>query len=167
MASAALLAAGLTVGNLPTAQADDGFGVRLRGTFVATSNGEWAQTNDSYWDEQSVRSNWKIDTTCSSQLDCTGTITSDQGWTAAIYRKLDLWHVLRDIPGWAKCPDGTSALGFQHFYFWPAKPGDPTARQTINDFYLVGWDDTRSASGACGRNTVQTVRMPFKLIKIA
>ena len=45
----------------------------LNGTYVATSNGQWAQTNDIYRDEASVRSTWTISTTCSTPVECTRT----------------------------------------------------------------------------------------------
>ena len=37
------------------ASADD---LALNGTYIATSNGDWARTNDSYHDEQTVRSTY-------------------------------------------------------------------------------------------------------------
>ena len=40
----------------------------LNGTYVATSNGQWAQTNEIYRDEASVRSTWTISTTCSTPV---------------------------------------------------------------------------------------------------
>ncbi|WP_233717040.1 hypothetical protein [Mycolicibacterium vinylchloridicum] len=54
---AALTAAGVVgVVNPATAGANDKWA--LNGTFVATSNGEWATTNDVFHDERSIRSIW-------------------------------------------------------------------------------------------------------------
>ena len=78
-----VLTAAAVVGALavaPVAQASDKWA--LNGTFTATSNGEWARTNDYFHDERSVRALWTISSQCSYPTECTGTITSDQGWTA-------------------------------------------------------------------------------------
>ncbi|HEV7852858.1 MAG TPA: hypothetical protein VGP27_16110, partial [Mycobacterium sp.] len=58
----------------PTAAAgaDDG---SLNGRYVATSNGEWAMTNDQYRDETSVRSTWTITSSCADPTDCVGTMS--------------------------------------------------------------------------------------------
>ena len=37
----------------------------LNGVFTATSNGEWARTNDFFHDEKSVRALWTIASQCS------------------------------------------------------------------------------------------------------
>lgn len=56
----------------------------LNGTYTVTSNGEWAKVNDVFHDEPSVRSTWTITSMCSYPGECTGTVTSDWGWTAPI-----------------------------------------------------------------------------------
>ena len=81
----------------------------LNGTFTATSNGEWAATNDVFHNEQSVRSIWTISTQCSYPTECTGTVTSDFGWTAPIYQTGGEWYVKRVIPNWMPCFDGSVA----------------------------------------------------------
>ena len=63
----------------PTAHASDKWA--LNGTFTATSNGEWSRTNDVFVDQVSVRAMWTISSQCSYPTECTGTVTSNQGWT--------------------------------------------------------------------------------------
>ena len=67
-----------------------------------------------------------------------------------------LWHVIHDVPGWEPCADGTAVTGQQHFIF--------STLDNPNEF--TGWDKTKGPSGGCGINQWQTVKMPFKLIKI-
>ena len=55
----------------PSAHADDW---ALNGKFLATSNGDWATTNDVYRDEAIVRSTWTIAMTCINVLTCSGTV---------------------------------------------------------------------------------------------
>ena len=139
-------------------------GLALNGTYIATSNGDWAKTNDSYHDETTVTSTWTITSTCSNTVDCTGQVTSDQGWTAPILHNTDAWIVDRDLTNWERCSDGTSASGHQRYRFWPVDatgyvaPGSPT---------LGGEERTTGPSGACGINKVLVIRMPFRLDKVA
>ena len=104
---------------LPTAAAsgDDEWG--LNGTYIATSNGHWAQTNDIYRNEASVRSTWTISTTCSTPLECTGRVISDLGWSADVGIHGSEYVVKRDIPNWEPCPDGTARTGHQIYRFYP------------------------------------------------
>ncbi|MGB8505498.1 hypothetical protein [Mycobacterium sp.] len=130
--------------------------IPLNGTYTAISDGQWAQTRDSYHDEATVTATWNITSTCTTFLDCTGEVSSDQGWTARAFCGAGLWHVIHDVPGWEPCADGTAVTGQQHFIF--STLDDP------NEF--TGWDKTKGPSGGCGINQWQTVKMPFKLIKI-
>ena len=125
----------------------------LNGTYTATSDGNWAQTNYSLHDEPTVTSTWTISSTCSDPMDCTGRVTSDQGWSANL-RLVggDLWVVAHDVPNWEKCEDGSSAPGHQTFKF-------------SADEKLAGWDYTVGPSGACGANKWLTIEMPFKLVR--
>ena len=77
----AAVAAAHVVG-APQAHADPGDGIALNGTYTAFSDGVWAKTNDSYHDERSVTQTWTITSTCTTYQDCTGRVTSDQGWSA-------------------------------------------------------------------------------------
>ncbi|HME77125.1 MAG TPA: hypothetical protein VKI00_16200 [Mycobacterium sp.] len=165
IAGPTLLAAAV-VGGLGTASSatatDDG---ALNGTYLATSNGEWAQTNDSYHDEATVRSTWTITSTCTTPQDCAGRVTSDAGWSADLRRSNVEWTVKRDIPNWEPCADGTAYTGAQVYRFYSA---DASGGQTsLGSTTLIGEDKTTGPSGACGRNQWLTVRMPFKLVKIA
>jgi hypothetical protein len=142
------------------AQPDDG---SLNGRYIATSNGDWAQTNDQFRNESSVRSIWMISSTCVDPTDCTGTMTSDLGWTADIDKKSGMWFVRHPIPGWQRCPDGTAADGLQLFRFYAGDPltGQPSPSGT--NTYL-GDDITSSPSGACGINKQLVIDMPFKMV---
>jgi hypothetical protein len=159
--TAALLSAFVTGPSVARANND---GPAINGTFTATSNGQWAQTNDAFHDEATVRSIWTIHTTCSTPIDCVGTVTSDQGWTAPIYTTSDVWYVKRDLPGWEPCPDGTSAPG-QQIYRFAAVADDGTLDPASTTY--AGADNTTGPSGACGKNLQLVVELPFKLVKIA
>ncbi|WP_445165516.1 hypothetical protein ACTXG7_16510 [Mycolicibacterium sp. Dal123E01] len=159
---AALTAAAVTgVMNPATASANEKWA--LNGTFVATSNGEWATTNDVFHNERSIRSIWTITSTCSYPTECTGTVTSDAGWTAPIYQTGGDWRVKRVIEDWMPCQDGTSAPGSQVIRFHGSSPGGDQSDPTSN--MLVGADMTTGQSGACGRSLALYISMPFKLIK--
>ncbi len=136
----------------------------LNGTFTATSNGEWARTNDVFHKELSVRAIWTVSSQCSYPTECTGTVTSDQGWTAPIYQTGGEWYVKHVVPNWMPCPDGSTADGFQVFRFKRMAPGgdytDPTSTT------LIGEDATSGPSGACGRSLAKFITMPFKLAMV-
>jgi hypothetical protein len=145
----------------PAAHAADKWS--LNGNFIATSNGEWAKTNDVYRNEVSLRSIWTISSQCSYPTECTGTVTSDLGWTAPIYSTAGEWYVKHIVPNWITCPDGiTTSSALQVFRFRRSTPdgasGDPSSN------LLVGEDITTGPSGACGRSPVLYITMPFKLI---
>lgn len=135
----------------------------LNGTYIATSNGEWAKTYDVFEDEASTRSAWSISTSCSYPGECTGTVHSDFGWDATIYQKSGVWYVKRIVDRWQQCPDGSAAPGLQVFRFYPATADgsgtDPTSTT------LMGEDSTTGTSGSCGSSKVLFTTMPFKLVK--
>lgn len=135
----------------------------LNGVYTATSNGEWARTNDVFHDERSVRALWTISSQCSYPTECTGTVTSDQGWTAPIYQTGGEWYVKHVIDGWMPCADGTKASGLQVFRFKGMTPDGAT--QDPGSPILMGEDSTTGALGACGRNLPLFINMPFKLVK--
>ena len=161
--SAAMLGAAalIGVGAAPPSRAVDDWG--LNGTYTATSNGEWAKTNDAYHDQASVRSTWTVTTTCSYPTECTGTVTSDWGWTAPIYQRSGIWYVKRPVPNWQPCPDGTATPGLQTFRFFPSAPDGGAVDPTSST--LLGEDQTAGVSGACGRSLAVFITMPFKLVK--
>ena len=91
----------------------------------------WAKTNDSYHDERSVTQTWTITSTCSTYQDCTGRVTSDQGWSADMIYTSGSWRVRRTVDNWEPCIDGTATPGEQTFTFWKGYP---------EAFPLKGWD---------------------------
>lgn len=141
------------------AHATDDWG--LNGTYTATSNGEWARTNDVFHNERSVRSTWTITTQCSYPTECTGIVISDAGWSAPIYQTGGIWYVKRSVANWEPCPDGTSADGLQVFWFQPMTPGGDASDSASTT--LLGEDQTTGPSGACGRSLALFINMPFKL----
>lgn len=149
------LAAAMVVG-LPVARADPGDGIALNGTFTAFSDGQWARTQDTYHDERSVTQTWTITSTCTTFQDCTGRVTSDQGWSADLVYMSGRWGVSRTVDNWEPCADGTAHPGKQTFTFWKGYP-DPA---------LTGWDITLGPSGACGKNRSLNIQMPFKLTPV-
>jgi hypothetical protein len=155
----ATAAVGMTNPRVAVAATDWG----LNGTFTATSNGEWAATNDVFHDEQSVRSIWTISTQCSYPTECTGTVTSDLGWTAPIYQTGGEWYVKRVVPNWMPCQDGSAAPGLQVYRFHRSSPGGDMTDPTSNT--LTGLDATTGEGGACGRSLPLYISMPFKLVK--
>lgn len=163
--SAAVLAATAVGSAGVAAAAPDINNPAINGVFLATSNGEWARTNDSYHDEATVRSTWTISTTCENPVACSGTVVSDQGWTANIVHVPGAWKVIRDLPNWETCGDGTAATGRQVFTFYPVGDNpsqlvDPTSET------FSGEEVTTGPSGACGVSSHLDIAMPFKLVKI-
>jgi hypothetical protein len=116
-------------------------------------------------DEPSIQSVWTISTTCENPVACSGTVTSDQGWTANIIHKPGLWKVIRELPNWETCGDGTAATGRQVITFWPIT-SDPVQPVNADSTTLSGEDETTGPSGACGINNELQINMPFKLVKI-
>lgn len=147
----------------PVAGASPSWG--LNGTYVATSNGEWAKTNDIFHDEASIRGTWTISTTCSYPSECTGTVDTDWGWSAPIYKKSGVWFVKKTVDNWQPCGDGTAGPGLQVFRFFPSNENatavDPASTT------LLGEDSTTGVSGSCGSSKVVFITMPFKLVKTA
>lgn len=138
--------------------------IALNATYDATSNGEWARTNDVYHDEVTVKSKWFITSTCNSPIECTGTVSSDQGWTAQVRMRNGVWSVDRDLDGWERCADGRVFPGHQRYLFWPVDADGTLDTHSSN--VLGGEDKTVGPSGACGVNRWLVVRMPFKLVKM-
>lgn len=131
--------------------------VAINGTYTVFSDGQWAQTNQSYHDESSVTQTWTITSTCATFQDCTGSVTSDQGWTSdnLVYMS-GRWKVSHTVAAWERCADGTASPGEQAFTFWRSYP----------DKELVGWDQTIGPSGACGVNKWLNIRMPLTLTPV-
>lgn len=147
----------------PVAAASPSWG--LNGTYTATSNGEWAKTNDIFHDEASIRGTWTISTTCSYPSECTGTVDTDWGWSAPIYQKSGVWYVKKTVDNWQPCGDGTAAPGLQVYRFFTSNK-DATANDPASTT-LLGEDSTTGVSGSCGTSKVVFITMPFKLVKTA
>ncbi len=146
----------------PTAHADD---MALNGRFQATSNGDRATTNDVYHDEAPVRSVWTIAMTCSNVLTCSGTVTSDAGWSSEIATSNGEYVVKRELPGWEPCADGSgrTVTGHQRYRFFPVSPDGfllPGSR------VFAGFDKTSGESGGCSLNSMLVIDMPFRLEKL-
>jgi len=163
LAGVAATAGALVVGMANPLPASASGDWALNGKYTATSNGEWASTNDVFHNEQSLRSTWTISTVCSYPTECEGTVTSDWGWTAPIYQTGGDWYVKRVVPNWMPCQDGSAADGFQVFRFHGASPDG--AQTVPNTSFLLGADSTTGAQGACGRGLPLFITMPFKLVK--
>jgi hypothetical protein len=163
MRAAVVLSAVLAMGIVaaPSAAAGDW---ALNGRYAATWNGDWAQTNDVYKNEGTVRSTWTITMTCSNATTCSGRVTSDAGWTGDIIAKGTEYLVTHDIPNWEPCADGTMVTGHQSTLFYPVNVEtgylDPGSRT------FAGNDKTSGESGGCRLNDKLEVQMPFRLEKL-
>jgi hypothetical protein len=164
-ASATIAAAALTVGLGSTPAHADINNPAMNGVWRVTTNGEWARTNDSYHDEVSIQQIWTIKSSCVNPGTCTGTITSDQGWTANLIRVPYFWKVIRYVPNWETCGDGTAATGREVITFYPAG-NDTAALADPDSTTFSGTDEMTGPSGACGVNNWLQVTQPIKLVKI-
>jgi hypothetical protein len=162
-ASAALIVAVAGGFAVPTAGASgDDWG--LNGTYAAMSNGDWAQTNEVYHNEATVRSTWTISTTCTSPVDCTGRVNSDQGWSEDVNFHGSEYVVKRDLPNWEPCANGTSRTGHQIYRFYPV---NETGLVSVGSTTFAGVDLTAGETGACGINKALVITMPFRLDKVS
>lgn len=149
----------------PTAQAITKEDVAINGTFRATSIGDYAQTNDQYKGEPTVYQTWTITSTCDSTLECHGTVTSDQGWSAPLYMTDgEVWKARREVPNWERCEDGTAFTGVQTFSFFPV---NDNGGWQLGSRVLSGKDKTVGPSGACGQNQWLDVAMPLRLDQLS
>jgi hypothetical protein len=137
----------------------------LNGRFLATSNGDWARTNDIYRNEQSVRTTWTVAMRCSNVVTCSGKVTSDAGWSADIVTSNGEYTVKRELPNWEPCADGSgrTVTGHQRYRFFPVDDGGfllPGSR------VFAGFDTTSGESGGCSLNKELQIEMPFRLEKL-
>jgi hypothetical protein len=149
-----------------TARATTKEDVAINGTYRATSIGNWAKINDQYNNEPTTVNTWTINSTCTTFLECNGTLKSDEGWSAPVYM-LDgtSWYVKREVPNWERCQDGTAFTGKQTFSFYPVDPAGSGEFQ-IGSPVLAGRNRTVGPSGACGQNQWLTIDLPLRLDKI-
>lgn len=136
----------------------------INGSFTAVSDGVWAQTNDVYHDEKTVKSTWTVTTTCTAQFpDCAGQVVSSQGWSAPINcEAAGQWFVRRHLEHWEPCQNGTTVAADQLLYFTPDL-FNATTYEAVKTF--SGWDRTIGPSGGCGTNQPLVIEMPFQLTK--
>jgi hypothetical protein len=165
---AAISAAAAVFGSLgPAAPASaSNYGVELSGTYRLIMNGEWAKTSEVFIDEQVQIQTWTMNSECTSPIRCTGSVTSDQGWTAPMYTTGDYWVAERTIDNWEPCPDGTAAPGTQRFWLWGWDPVNSQRDMKIRDL-LAGRVRTLAASGACGINKPLVIEVPIRLEKLS
>jgi hypothetical protein len=92
--------------------------VAINGTFTVFSDGQWAQTDQSYHDEASVTQTWTVTSTCTTYQDCTGHLTSDQGWSSdnLVYMS-GRWKSYPDqnLVGWDQTLGPSGACGFSRW----------------------------------------------------
>jgi hypothetical protein len=156
----AVVCTSTAIGAAPQAFA---FDTSINGDYIATSIGPWAQTNQRYRDEASTISRWSISTACENSYDCTGTVTSDAGWTAAIINRSGEWMVNRVLPNWEPCADGSFGVGKQQYRFTAVDRAGLTDYRSPN---LAGMDRTVADSGACGISNPLVIELPFRLDKV-
>jgi hypothetical protein len=154
-----------SLGAAPSALASS-YGIELNGTWRVMSNGEWARTNQVLIDEKVEIQTWSITSSCVSPLECTGTVTSDQGWSAPINLVKVYWILNRDIPNWAPCPDGTAAVGHMKYTVWGINPSLNERDLKITDL-LAGRVITETDSGACGINKPLDIEVPVRMERLS
>ena len=166
--TAATLVAATAFGGLATAstaQATTKEEVAINGTYRATSIGDWARLNDQFYGEATVIQTLTISSSCVTFQECHGTVTSDQGWSAALYMEDgQMWKVRREVPNWERCEDGTAFTGQQTLYFYPV---DSNGEYKLGSPTMAGKDKTVGPSGACGQNKWLDITMPLRLDKLA
>jgi hypothetical protein len=144
----------------PTGAASDS---ALNGRFLATSNGNWAQTDEVYRDEASVRSVWTIAMTCVNPRRCSGRVDSDAGWSSDITLNYGEYVVDVERPNWEPCANGTTVTGHQRYRFYPVGPdGFVLSGSKV----FAGTDTTSGVSGGCGRNDKLRIEMPLRVEKL-
>lgn len=167
--STAMLMAASAIGFLSpafTARAITKEDVAINGTYRVTSIGNWAKINDQYNNEPTTVQTWTISTSCTTFLECNGTMKSDEGWSAPIYMLDGIsWYVKHEVPNWERCEDGTAFTGKQTFSFYPADPAGSGEFQ-IGSPVLAGRNRTIGPSGACGQNQWLTIDLPLRMDKI-
>jgi hypothetical protein len=167
-AAAGVAALVLTVATAGLAQAQ--YGIDINGTYQVMSDGEWATRSAApgggavFIDSRTTTETWTVRTSCASAIECNGTVVSSLGWTGTV-RLDDYWYVDHVVPNWLPCPDGTSAPGHQKFMLMGFDPTKNERRAEITNF-LMGRNQTKAPSGACGRNQPLVIEMPVKAIKL-
>ncbi len=162
-ARAAILAGAAALGLIcaAPATADQEWGIN--GTFAVSSNGDFAKVNERFQDQPGERATWTIYTECIAPTECSGTVTSDEGWSAPIYTTNGLWYVKRVVPEWRFCADGRPVEGLRIYKIYPVG-FDGHVDEASNEY--TGENQTVGPSGSCGRNQWPQIRMPFYMKKL-
>lgn len=162
--SFAAMVFGLALGatTAPPAQADVNF--ELNGPYRVVSNGDWAKTNEVYMNERSEVSVWTFSSSCANAHQCTGQVSSDEGWTAPLEFRTSRWIVDRFHETWQTCPDGTTSPGRQRYQFQGSDTNGQYEKGKID--LLVGYVRTIGVSGACGRNQPTVIQIPLSVRRI-
>lgn len=142
------------------------YGVELNGTWEVESNGDWAKNNEVFLNEQTVVQKWTMSSSCTSPISCTGTVTSDQGWSAPMVNHGDYWAVDVVRQNWEPCQDGTAATGAQKYFFWGVDVVTESRDMKMTDL-MAGRDRTEGPSGACGINNPLVVELPMTLRRLS
>jgi hypothetical protein len=143
----------------------------ISGVYQVMSDGEWAQRDAApggapvFIDQATTTERWTIHTTCATPIECNGTVVSSLGWTGTA-RLDDHWFVDHEIPNWLPCPDGTFAPAHQKFILWGVDPAT-NERQYTDITFFAGRNQTKTPSGACGRNQPLQIEMPVKVVKLS
>jgi hypothetical protein len=168
VATAMLLATSAVglLGPASTARAYTKEDIAINGTYRVTSIGNWAKINDQYNGEPTTVQTWTLNSTCTSYLECDGTLKSTEGWSTRVYlRDGTLWYAKHEVPNWERCQDGTAFTGKQVFSFYPADP-EGTGELQLGSPVMAGKNKTVGPSGACGQNQWLTIELPMRLDKI-
>jgi hypothetical protein len=163
-ASAAVAVLGIL--GLATPASASNYGVELNGSYRMIMNGDWAKTNEVFMNEQTQVQTLTLSSSCTSPIRCTGTITSDQGWTTQMTNSGSYWLAERVVDNWEPCPDGTAVPGTQRFWFWGWDPVNSQVDMTFVDM-LAGRVRTQAASGNCGINKPLVIEVPVRLEKLS
>ena len=160
-----LISCGLTtVFGTPPAAATPPNSFAINGVYRATSNGDWATTNDVYHEEATVTSIWTVQSTCTYPEVCEGNS----------HQRLRLDRTTFDgqralVRADALCPVGSrarTAAPLTDRKRIPFIPSTAPARSRSVHQRSPGKDTTIGPSGACGVNQWLAIRMPFTLTRI-
>lgn len=160
----AAMAFGVALAATTAPPARAGLGIELNGPYRVTSNGDWAKTNEVYMDERTEVSVWTFSSSCANAHECTGQVSSDQGWTAPLEFRTSRWIVDRYHENWQTCPDGTTSPGRQRYQFQGSDSNGQYEKLNID--LLVGYVRTIGVSGACGRNMPTVIQIPLSVRRL-
>ena len=145
----------------PQAHAGD---MALNGRFLATSNGDWAMTNDVYRDEASVRSIWTIAMTCTNVLTCAERSTVTSAGAPKSPRPTGNTSSSETFQTGSHAPTAAETVtGHQRYRFFPV---DDNGAIRPGSRVFAGFDKTSGESGGCSLNEKLEIEIPFRLEKL-